>query len=248
MPWYARWFADESYTAVYRHRDETEALQAVDLFFAATGLDPTVSRILDLACGTGRHAMAFARHRARVVAADLSPTLLAVARRGLCANPAPAAGPRLVRCDMRRLPFRPAMDGVVQLFTAFGYFATDAEDASVLAGVARVLRPGGWYMLDFLNADEVRARIEPRSETPIPGGSVVQERWIAGDRVEKRIAVTRGGALREFRESVRLYARGDLERMLGAAGLAVRSVAGSYSGDAFHPASPRCILFAQLPS
>jgi ubiquinone/menaquinone biosynthesis C-methylase UbiE len=245
LPWYARWFDDELYTEVYGHRDTAEAKRAVDLFVAATGLDPAASRILDLACGTGRHAWAFARRGAHVVAADLSPTLLAVARRGTRGS---GEAPRFVRCDMRRLPFRPSMHGVVQLFTAFGYFPTDGENIAVVAEVARVLLEGGWYMLDFLNAAALRSHLDPRSETAIPGGTVVQERWIADDRVEKRITVRRGGSERSFRESVRLYTADDLASMLASCGFTLRRIAGSYAGTAFHPSSPRCILFAQLAS
>ena len=84
MSWYQHWFADPLYMELYAHRDAAEARQAVDLFEQVTGLHHPKSAdapLLDLACGTGRHAFELARRGFRVVAADLSPTLLAAAAR-----------------------------------------------------------------------------------------------------------------------------------------------------------------------
>jgi SAM-dependent methyltransferase len=242
MSWFARWFADALYLDLYRHRDGEEARQAADLLFRMTGLAPDGALLLDLACGTGRHAFEFARRGARVTAADLSPTLLDVARRTTQKHRGTVL---LARCDMRRLPFRRAFDGVAQLFTAFGYFTSDDENAGVIAGVARVLRPGGWYMLDFLNAGDVRANLVAHSEQQLPHGRVVQERAIEGNRVVKRITLTAGGEQRSFEESVRLFTPAELDAMMEANGFAVRRRCGSYAGEPFHSTSPRCILFAQ---
>jgi hypothetical protein len=111
-----------------------------------------------------------------------------------------------------------------------------------------VLLPEGWYMLDFLNEAEVRGNLVPRTENEIPGGSVVQERRIGGDRVEKTITVRRAGDLRVFSESVRLFTRSELESILRKAGFRVVRVAGDYDGAVFQTSSPRCILFGQLES
>ena len=244
MSWYQRWFADELYLELYSHRDAGEARQVVDLFLKETAV-PERATILDLACGTGRHAFEFARRGHHVVAADLSATLLAVAQRktqrysGLLS---------LVRADMRRIPFQGCFDAVAQLFTAFGYFPSDEENAAVIDGVARALRPGGRYMLDFLNAAEVIAGLRPFSEDEVPGGRARQERRIENGRIVKDITIEQDGQRKQFQESVRLFTRGELEGLFARNGFRVDAVFGSYSGDAFRDNSPRCILLAtKLP-
>jgi SAM-dependent methyltransferase len=242
MSWYARWFSDEMYMELYSHRDAAEARPAVELFQRITGLAARETTLLDLACGTGRHAFEFARLGYRVLAADLSPTLLGVAHRK---SQKFHASVLLVRCDMRRLPLYHACDAVAQLFTAFGYFPSDEENEHVFAEVARVLRPGGWYMLDFLNADAVRASLQNESTTLVGGSRIRQVRSIEAGRVEKRISILDEDGERSFTESVRLFTRGDLEAMLARRGFHVRFVFGNYDGAPFDATSPRCIVFSR---
>lgn len=242
MSWYQRWFADELYMELYAHRDAGEARQAIDLFERVTG--PVHGRrCLDLACGTGRHAFELARRGATVLAADLSPTLLAAARRKTQRY---AGRLQLLRADMRRLPAVPAsLDAVLQLFTAFGYFRDDAENAHVIGEVRQSLRDGGRYLLDYLNAPQVRASLVPESTQTVNGVEVRQQRSLTETRVEKRIHIRHGGSTRVFEESVRLFTLDDFRRMFRENGFALEHVAGDYDGAAFDEASPRCLMFAR---
>jgi SAM-dependent methyltransferase len=243
--WFEEWF-DEHYLAVYPHRDECEAERAVSLVARHTGFGPD-ARVLDLCCGTGRHLHAFARRLGtRPVGVDLSPTLLREARRRL------AGAALLVRGDVRALPLAAAtFDLVTSLFTSFGYFDDDAEHAELLGAVARLLRPGGWFVLDFLNAPHVRASLRPRNVRRIREQTVTEERIIehgaaGGEYVVKRITVERAGGYRlTATERVRLFGPKELRALLVAAGLRVTHVCGDYSGRRLTAASPRAILFAR---
>ena len=154
MPeWFEEWFGEE-YLQLYPHRDDAEAERAVALIARATGFTAGW-RVLDVGCGAGRHARALRSLGARCVGLDLSAALLRVAR-GVTDAP-------LVRADMRRIPIRPgSMDLTVSLFTSFGYFEHDEEHQAVLREMVGTLRPGGWLVIDFLNAVEVRRRLLPR--------------------------------------------------------------------------------------
>ncbi|MCB2204856.1 class I SAM-dependent methyltransferase [bacterium] len=242
MSWYKRWFADEHYMALYAHRDDSEARRAIDLF-EQRALTVRDRYCLDLACGTGRHAFELARRGARVLAADLSPTLLAAAARKTQRY---AGSMQLLQADMRRLPISPhSLDAVLQLFTAFGYFRSDEENAAVIAGVRRSMKSGGMYLLDFLNAAQVRADLVPQSEQRMNGVLVRQERRIHDDRVEKRITITSDDGEHQFEESVRLFTLDDFRSMFQKNGFVLDSVAGDYDGRAFDDASPRCLMFAR---
>ena len=234
--WFEEWFGEE-YLHAYPHRGDEDAARLV-AFLGRAGIGGAGEVVLDLACGPGRHAAALGRCGARVVGLDLSRALLdAASRRG--ARP-------LVRADMRRLPFCPAsFDVVLNLFTSFGYFAEESEHALVVAEVARVLRPGGRFVLDFLNPPAVRAGLVPRDERRDGGITVVQERRLSDDGrfVIKSIHLSDHG--RTFTERVRLFERGDLEALLAAQGIRAELGAGDYEGAVYGPSSPRLILIGR---
>lgn len=241
IPWFQDWFGDE-YLALYPHRDRAEARQAVELLHATAGPAPG-HHVLDLGCGAGRHLAELCRLGYNATGLDLSMPMLEAAA-------SEAAGPLLVRGDMRRIPFRASgFDIVTSYFTSFGYFDDEQDDAQVLREVRRVLRPAGRFLLDFLNADQVVANLRERDHRTVGGVEVVQERRLlqGGRIVEKRIAIgTRDGEpQREFVERVRLYRPGELARMLEGAGLAAGPRFGGYDRSPFSRLSPRFIVLAR---
>lgn len=232
--WFEEWFGEE-YLQVYPHRDYADAEEAIALLRRALPWKPGW-RVLDVACGAGRHARALDAAGARVVGLDLSASLL---RRAREVTRAP-----LVRADMRWLPIRPrSMDLTVNLFTSFGYFERDEEHAAVLAGMAATVRPGGWFVLDFLNALTVRASLADCVQTAGPGGTRAV-RYLSDDGrfVVKMIAIPDG---RRFLERVRLFTPDELEGMLADAGLRVQQRFGDYAGGALAAGAPRTILMGQ---
>ena len=142
--WFEEWFGEE-YLQLYPHRDDAEAERAVALVLRATGV-PAGWRVLDVACGAGRHARAFEAAGARCVGLDLSATLLRIARNGH--RRLAGAGRHARAADPSRLH---GPHG--QPLTSFGYFERDEEHAAALSGMVATLRPGGWFVIDFLNPD-----------------------------------------------------------------------------------------------
>jgi len=243
-PWFTSWFGEE-YLALYPERDDREAARqaafAYDLL-VPHALGGTV-RFLDLACGTGRHAVALDRDTGGVVGLDPSfPFLLAARRRG--SLPAPG----YVHGDMRRLPFRNGIFGaVVNFFTSFGAFDDESDDARVVAEVARVLGPGGAFLSDVLNAERVVTSLAAREEKTVSGRRVrIRRRYDpAARRVEKEIAIEDGAEWRVFRECVRLFTEEELRALHAQAGLRVASAFGDFDGSPFdRRRSPRLLLLA----
>ena len=197
-PWYASWFGEE-YLALYPDRDDQEAERQAD--FALRVLAPYAARgrggILDLACGTGRHAVALRRGEAPVTGLDLSAPLL---RRARARRAAPA--PSLVRADMRRLPFaRASFGAVVNFFTgnAAGGITANAAGGmrlhadggvrlhAILPPLAsdgtcislRMLRRGSLRLADLeevgmctpAQTEQLRALIEQKAAFVVTGGT-----------------------------------------------------------------------------
>ena len=234
--WFESWFGEE-YVALYPHRDEAEAEHAIDLIEQHLG-DAPVPRVLDVACGGGRHSRILAR-RWWTVGLDLSEVLLRLAHREI-------SEAVFVRGDMRVLPFRTSCFGlVVNLFTSFGYFQDDAGHLRVIEEVARVTSHDGTFVLDFLNTSQLRETLVPYDERNIGGQIVEQRREISDDGrfVIKRICIR--GTDREFTERVRLFEAGDLSWMMERAGFRVSATYGNYDASLLTPASPRAIIFGR---
>jgi SAM-dependent methyltransferase len=234
--WFTRWFGKE-YLDLYPHRNEAEARAAVALIERAVDVSG-MKRALDLACGTGRHTRVLC-DAVWTVGLDLSAALLEVAR---------AESPHVpyVRGDMRRLPFAPRSFGlVVNLFTSFGYFDTDEENRAVLAEVKRVIEPGGWFVLDYLNAFQVYTRLVPEDTRRIGPRLVTQRRRITPDGrfVEKRISSS--DSTQTYLERVRLLEPASLRALLTDAGFGVEQAFGNYAGAPLQRGSQRVILVAR---
>jgi SAM-dependent methyltransferase len=232
--WYEDWFG-EDYLQLYPHRNEVDAARLIDLAGSRVSLDGT--EILDLACGPGRHAAQLASRGARVTGIDLSAVLLDTARL--------VSGLNVVRGDMRILPYVDnSFDGVVNLFTSFGYFEDDDEHLAVLKEVSRVLRPAGTFVLDFLNAKSTVQNMVPRETTDMGRETVDVTREVTGGGrfVEKTISRKSDG--RVFKERVRLFSPEELISLVEAAGMKVTSVVGDYDGGELSDSSNRTILFS----
>ncbi|HTC23501.1 MAG TPA: methyltransferase domain-containing protein [Gemmatimonadales bacterium] len=235
MPeWFEEWFGEE-YLQLYPHRDDADAERVVALIRRVLPWGPGW-RVLDVGCGAGRHARALEAAGAHPVGLDLSARLLQRAR---CVTRAP-----LIRADMRALPVRPrSMDLTVNLFTSFGYFDRDEEHAAVVREMADTVRPGGWFVLDFLNSGKVRAGLAP-GEHPMGSGATATRRLSADERfVHKTIRLADG---RTFEERVRLFEPADLERMLAAGGVDITHRFGDYDGGSLHAGSPRAVLLGKV--
>ena len=231
--WFEEWF-DEDYAVLYSHRDAEEARVAVG---RALRVAPELAEgpVLDLACGSGRHLEILRRANPLAFGMDLSRFLLSMAPGGL--------RPWLVRGDMRQLPVKEgALHGICLWFTPFGYFS-DAENRALMMRLGALLETNGVLVMDYLNADLVARTLDPEDIVEQGGVRAQSRRSIEGDRLVKRMVLTNldTGDQRDVMESVRLYHPTELQEMAVRAGLRLRRVMGTYSGEAFTEDSPRWI-------
>ena len=236
-PWYVEAFR-ASYRVVYPHRDLAAARREI-AHLCGRGL---TGRVLDAGCGFGRHGVAMAEQGLAPCGLDLSEELL---REVPGEEGGELLAGRVLRGDLRRLPFRgQALDGVTLLFSSFGYFS-DGENGEVLGELGRVLRPGGLAFLDLMNPDLIRRTLVPRSERSGGDWKVTEERSLSSDgrRVRKRVVLgAADGSERRWREDVRLYEPAELEAWAAAAGLKVTGVDGDFSGAVFDREAERQIV------
>lgn len=237
--WWRTWF-NTVYLDVYSHRNDNQAMEEVKTTVSVIPLLPH-HRIVDLCCGNGRHSRALYEEGYRnITGIDYSYPLLKHAR---TENPLIYA----IRGDMRMLPLQSSsQDALFSYFTSFGYFKTNTENLRVLHEISRVIKPGGWFLLDYLNPQHVKTHIEPESSKAFGEYIIKERRWLSEDeeRIEKEIVIQNwGGCDRSFFESVRLYSYQDMKDMLASADLVVLGCLGGFDGKHFQPDSPRMILF-----
>jgi SAM-dependent methyltransferase len=206
---------------------------------------PSRAKVLDVACGYGRHAGELARRGFRVVGVDLSRAMLAEARRRFAENPAL----RFVRRDMRRIDYRGDFDAVVSFYTSFGYF-TRADNERALRRMARALRPGGKVLIDHRDPS-YDARL-PRRLWHRSGSKrfVLEERQF--DRRTKttectQLVVTAGEPwVVERRFRLQEFSLLEWRRMLRRVGLRFLRAYSGYDGRRYRPASTgRLIVVAE---
>jgi SAM-dependent methyltransferase len=234
-PWYVEAFGD-LYLRLYAHRDGGEAARVLDLVFAPGELQGV--GVLDVACGAGRYLEILTGKGATPVGVDLSPPLLAEARRRL-------PHVHLVRGDMRRLPMRDAgFAWSLSLFTSFGYFDGVDEHAALARELARVADRG--VVVDVPNPAALRRSLVPHSERNLGGLLVREKRWLeeVPPRVHKEVLVLDGAAeVARYRERVLLFAPRELDALFAAAGLEPVRRWGDYDGGSFADAtSPRQLV------
>ena len=123
-------------------------------------------RVLDLACGHGRHARALSPEVGLIVAIDRNPQYLARAR---------DSGAALVLGDLRALPLRPGTFDAVYSWYSSLFMYDDEENARCLAAAARLLRPGGRMLVHHDNPLRLRGQPTAHAEWDLPRGGRVEE-------------------------------------------------------------------------
>jgi cyclopropane fatty-acyl-phospholipid synthase-like methyltransferase len=245
MDWFEEWFDSPLYEKLYADRDEEEAKRLVNLLEKTLPLEEC-SKVLDLGCGRGRHAINLFKKGYQVTGIDLSEQAIATAREK--AREMEAEGLRFEVRDMRH-PLPETFDAIVNLFTTFGYFASDEENASVFDSISQMLKPGGIFVLDYLNAAKVRRSIQPSDEGAFHGINYRIRRYVEDEAVHKEIVFS-GDHLEEekhYSERVKLYDLPWFRQTLADRGFIIDHIYGNYEGNAFDPdSSSRLLIISHL--
>lgn len=237
-------YFDAGYVAELRDEKPPRHTRAEVGFLLRSLRLPPGARILDVACGYGRHAGELSRRGFRVVGVDVSRAMLAEARRRF------RHGPLFVRQDMRRIAFRGEFDAVVSLYTSFGYF-TPAQNEAALRRMARALRPGGRMLIDHR---------DPAFDAALPRRLWYRagpRRFILEDRrFDRKTKVTdctqlviTAGQPRARQRSFRLqeFSLPGWRRMLGRAGLRLVRAYSGYDRRPYRPGSTGRLIVVAAP-
>jgi SAM-dependent methyltransferase len=224
--------------------DDERSQSEVDALVELLALEQP-QRILDLACGFGRHANLLAARGHQVVGVDLYAGYLEIARKN-----ALEWGVQVDyrQADMRHLDLEEEFDLVLMVFTVFGYF-TDKVNLRVLENAARALKPGGRLVFDSPNRDVVLKDFRPHHVTEKEGNLMIDRNHfdsITGRLYNRRIVI-RDGVRRDKPFFVRLYNPSEILELLNKVGLGLETLLGGYDGQPVSPDSRRMVVVAKKP-
>jgi SAM-dependent methyltransferase len=240
--WYKDWFNSPFYHRLYFERDEAEAKAFIRKLIHFLQ-PPPGSRMLDVACGRGRHCRMLAELGFDVTGFDLSFESINYAKQlGQKDNLS------FYQHDMRRPFWINYFNYAFNFFTSFGYFATRREHDDAMRTIAASLKADGIFVIDYLNAHYVEEHLVHHELKNISGTSYEIHRWDDETHFYKKIIVSDASLQtpEEYTEKVAKFSLGDFTDMLAFQNMQVLEVFGDYNLDPYDvKKTPRLIIVAR---
>lgn len=244
MAWFKNWFNTPYYHILYKDRDFVEAEEFISLLVKHLELKKG-AKIIDLACGKGRHSIYLQHLGFDVLGLDLSEE--SIQHNKLLAEKSGISSLINFEVHDMRNPIlgeiiSEKVDAVFNLFTSFGYFDDVEDDAKVFQSVADILKKDGYFVLDFLNEKYVRNNL--KAEYAIVKNNITFNifKRIENQHVIKDIKFTDKGEDFHFFEKVKLHTEKEIATLAENANFERIDLFGNYQLEAINSeTSPRCI-------
>ena len=233
--WYSSWFDSPFYHILYKNRDEKEAGLFMKSLTSFLNLSPN-SKILDLACGKGRHSKYLNQLGYQVTGVDLSPQSISFAKKFENENLF------FEEHDMS-IPYPKKFDAVFNLFTSFGYFENEEDNLNTIKSIKSELTPNGYGVIDFLNIDYVKSHLVPSETKIVDGITFFIQREIKEGYILKHINFNHDKQEYSFTEKVKAISLLDFKNYFKEAGVSLKYCFGDYHLNEFNnQTSSRLIL------
>lgn len=224
--WYASWFDTPYYHILYKNRDDKEAHAFMDELINYLNL-PEDGKILDLACGKGRHSVYLSSLGYDVTGVDLSEKSIAYAKQFEKSNL------HFEVHDMRE-PYNKKFDAIFNLFTSFGYFKEETDNLRTINAIKADLSEYGFGVIDFMNSDFVIDNLIPEDTKTVDGIDFHQKRYVKDGYLFKDISFVDKGETFNFQERVKAFTLKDFEYLFEQAGIYLFDIFGDYKLNKFH--------------
>jgi SAM-dependent methyltransferase len=239
--WYKDWFNSPFYHKLYFERDEKEAEAFIKKLIEHLKPAPG-SRMLDVACGKGRHSKTLASLGFSVTGIDISYDSIAYAKQFEKDNL------DFFVHDMRLPAWGSYFDYAFNFFTSFGYFKTRREHDDAIRTIANSLKPGGRFVIDYLNVHYAENHIVHNEAKEVNGTTYNILRWHDETHFFKKIVVDDPSLTQPlaYTEKVAKFSLGDFTDMLAFQGMQVQEVFGDYQFCKYDvKGTPRLIIIAR---
>ncbi len=233
--WYASWFDTDFYYKLYRDRDYLEAKTFMNNLTNYLNI-PKGGKILDLACGRGRHSIYLNSLGYDVTGLDLSENSIQYAKQFENST-------LHFQVHDMCLPYHQQFDAVFNLFTSFGYFDKEESNLETIKAIKANLNTNGLAVIDFMNVDYVIDHLVTEETKVVEGVAFYLKRRVENGYIIKDIDFNYQGEQFSFQERVRAFRLHDFEALFNEAGVYLLDVFGTYKLHKFDPKeSPRLIM------
>ena len=239
MSWFVNWFDSPYYHTLYNNRDEKEAEFFIENLVQHLNLKRR-SKLIDIACGKGRHAKHFNSLGLNVVGIDLSSNSITAAKKYKNETL------QFFEHDMREVYQKNQFDVVTNLFTSFGYFEKDEDEQKAINAMASNLKKEGILVIDFMNVKKVMDNLMASEIKIIDGITFNISRKVVNHHIIKDIHITDSRIEHHFQEKVKALTLADFSDFITNAGLKIIDIFGHYKLEAFNAqTSDRLILICK---
>lgn len=235
--WFDEWFNTIYYHILYKHRDYEEAAAFLDHLIEYFNMAPK-AKILDLACGKGRHSIYLNQKGFDVTGVDLSEENIKFA------STKQNDSLHFAVHDMRDVFATEEFDYVFNLFTSFGYFDSKEENLNVIDATIQSLKPGGKFLLDFLNPYVVVNNLVHEEDKTIENIHFnIQRKYTVDEFIVKNIIVDDHGQHYEYQEKVKAIRRADFLAYFDKIDLKVIDIFGDYELSEYKAEESQRLIF-----
>ena len=237
MDWFKNWFNSKYYHILYKNRDEQEAVFFLNKIINHIKLKK--GKVLDLACGKGRHAKYLNKIGLNVVGIDLSKNSIDFAKKNENEKL------KFYVHDMRNVFKENEYNLVTNLFTSFGYFEDHKDEQKAINSMAKNLKKEGMLLIDFMNVKKVINLLIPSEKKIIDDINFDIKKSFNENYIIKDIEIIDKEINLKFQEKVRTLTLIDFSKMLEKANLKIIDLFGDYKLSDFNALhSDRLIILA----
>lgn len=237
--WFKSWFNSPYYHLLYKNRNEAEAKFFLDNIVDYLKPLPK-SKMLDQACGKGRHAIYLNSLGFDVMGIDLSQESIRYCKQF------ENEYLHFFAHDMRRIFRTNYFDFVFNIFTSIGYFKYDHDQQMTIDCGTMALKKGGKFIIDFINTVKATQNLKTEESITIDNITFHIHKKLENGFFVKNIRFTDKGKNYTFEENVEAMELKDFERYFKHAGLKTSAVFGNYRLEKFDEQSAdRLIIVAE---
>ena len=221
--WFETWFNSPYYHLLYNNRNEDEAKFFIDNLFNYLAT-PKAAKVLDMACGKGRHSKYLATKGFDVCGIDLATNSIAEAKKMECETL------HFYEHDMRKIFRVNYFDVVCSFFTSMGYFEKPIDDEHQFAAMNAALKSNGNLVIDFMNVKTVLPKMQPFYKIEKENVVFEIEKSFENGFINKQTKVFENGALQmTAKEKVRAFELTDLQNLLSKNNFEIKNIFGDYT-------------------